>query len=146
MFGDGPSLAEVPSVMTTKTMLLTAVAVLGTLFGAGCSESANDAPILDSVNAPLVVDAKDGTYAIPVTILFHDNDNEVVTHVRYRVGTKVDAMLDIPTPNPTRQSAEVTLVLPASSYEAASEHRVEISILDSRGAESHSFPTIVTLN
>jgi hypothetical protein len=132
--------------MTTKAMTMAAVAVLGTLFAVGCSESANDAPILDSVNAPQVVEAKDGTYAIPMTILFHDNDHEVVTHVRYRVGSNVDAILDIPTPNPTRQSAEVTVVLPASVRNDVADHRLEISILDSRGAESHPFPTVVTLN
>lgn len=128
-------------------MLLTAVAVLGTVFGVGCSGPiANDAPILDSVDAPLAVDARDGTYAIPMTILFHDNDHETVTHVRVRVGNKHDAMLDIPTPNPTRQSAEVTVVLPASVRDDAAKHGVEVSILDGRGAESHPFPAVVTLN
>lgn len=131
---------------TIKTVGTAAALVLGTLFGTGCSQAiANEAPILDSVDAPLVVDAKDGSYAIPLTILFHDNDNEVVTHVRYRVGTTIDAVIDIPTPNPTRQSAEVTILLPASLCAQTSKHAVDVSILDSRGAESHAFPAVVTL-
>ncbi|MBS2016278.1 MAG: hypothetical protein JST00_25570 [Deltaproteobacteria bacterium] len=133
-------------MMTTK-MLSAAALLLGTLFAAGCStELANDAPILDSVDAPMTAVPQGCTYAIPMTILFHDNDHEVVTHVRYRVGTTIDAMVDIPTPNPTRQSAEITLVLPAAAREAAAQHGVQISILDSRGAESHPFPAIVRFN
>jgi len=131
---------------TTKMVTAAAALVLGTLFGTGCSQPlSNDAPILDSVNAPLAVAAKDGSYAIPLTILFHDNDNETVTHVRYRVGTAIDEILEIPTPNPTRQSAEITLILPASAC-AKAQQPVEISLLDGRGAESHPFATMVTFH
>ncbi len=135
-------------VSVVKTPLLAAAAlVLGLSSLVGCSEqTSNDAPILDSVNAPLSVEAKNGAYAIPVTILFHDNDAETVTHVRCRVGSSFDTLLEIPGPNPTRQSADVTLVLPASAREEAAKHPIELSVVDGRGAESHAFSTIVVLN
>jgi len=84
----------------------------------GCGEaSANDAPIIDSVEAPLVVKEKDGAYAIPVTLLFHDNDSEAVTRLHYRLPPNIDRIIDVPAPNPTRESAEITLVIPAADLD-----------------------------
>jgi len=81
-----------------------------------CGEqTANDAPIIDSVDAPLVVTAKNGSYTIPVTVLFHDNDGEAVTRLRYRLPPDIDGMIDVPEPNPTRESALVTIVIPESA-------------------------------
>lgn len=77
----------------------------------------NDAPIIDSVEAPLVVKEHGGTYAIPVTVLFHDNDGEAVTHLRYRLPPNIDSIIDVPSPNPTLESAEVTLVIRAADLD-----------------------------
>lgn len=88
------------------------------VFAIACSEpSANDAPIIDSVEAPRVVREKDGTYEIPVTLLFHDNDGEAITHLRYRLPPNIDGMIDVPAPNPTRESAQVTIIINAADLD-----------------------------
>ena len=81
-------------------------------------QTANSAPIIDSVDAPVTVTAqKDGSYAIPVTVLFHDNDGEAITRLHYRLLPDIDGTVDVPEPNPTRESALVTIVIPASALE-----------------------------
>ena len=56
-------------------------------------QSSNKAPIIDSVDAPLVVTPQDGMYSIPVTLLFHDNDGEAITRLHYRLPPNVDGMM-----------------------------------------------------
>ena len=80
------------------------VALVG-VASAGCStESSNDAPVLDSVESPLVIAERDGAYRIPVTILFPDADREVVSQVRYRLegpdDVVTEATVDIDAANP----------------------------------------------
>jgi len=135
------------SFRSTRSMLgAVVVAGMAVLGGVGCTTpSANDAPIIDSVEAPLVVSARNGTYAIPVTILFHDLDGEVVTHVRYRLDPMIDTVVDIPMPNPTRESAELTLLIPASACAGKTDHHLEIAVVDGRGAESLLTPRAITL-
>jgi hypothetical protein len=86
-----------------------------------CADSVNDAPIIDSVEAPLVVSERNGAYSIPVTVLFHDNDSEAITHVRYRLrgegAREVEGIIDVPAPNPTLESAHLTIVIPSSELE-----------------------------
>lgn len=77
----------------------------------------NKAPIIDSLDAPLVVSERDGSYAIPVTVLFHDNDGEAITHIHYRLPPNIDGMIDVHAPNPTRESATVTLVIRADELD-----------------------------
>lgn len=111
----------------------------------GCSNDAsNDAPIIDYVDAPLVVSAKGGSYAIPISIGFHDNDAEVVTRVRYRSVPSIDGFVDISTPIPTRESADVTLIIPAPAMDAGERRELEITIIDGRGAESRPLARAVT--
>ena len=81
-----------------------------------CGVQANDAPIIDSVEAPQVVRAQNGAYAVPVTVLFHDNDREAVTHVRYQLAPGVEGTVEVPAPNPGRESAVVTIMIPASAH------------------------------
>ncbi len=78
---------------------------------------ANDAPILDSVDAPLAVREQNGAYAIPVTLLFHDNDGEAVTRLRYRLPPNIDGMIDVPAANPTKESARVVIVIAAADLD-----------------------------
>ncbi len=93
--------------------------------GVGCGEPvANEAPILDSVEAPFTVPLRAATYAIPVTLLFHDNDFEAVTRVRYRLPPNIDAIVDVPTPNPTRESARVTLLIRAADIGNENENEL----------------------
>lgn len=116
------------------------------LAAAGCTAAANDAPIIDYVESPLVVSARNGAYEIPISIGFHDNDQEVVTHVRYRVAPSFEAVVDIEAPISTRQSADVTLKFPAASCKGEQRQRaLEITIIDSRGAESRVLPRSITL-
>ncbi len=105
--------------MRSLPKLAAAFVVLLSLASAGCStESSNAAPVLDSVESPLVIAETDGAYRIPVTVLFHDNDLEVVTKVRYRLEGPTDVVtegeVDIEAPNPSRESADVTIVVPGS--------------------------------
>ena len=137
-------------------------------------QTANDAPIIDSVDAPLVVTERDGAYAIPVTVLFHDNDGEAITRLRYRLPPDIDGMVDVPAPNPTKESALVTIVIPASALEGntalstrVDEHgndergksadrdrqagrrqprSLQLTIVDGRGAESLPTTSTVTLD
>jgi hypothetical protein len=81
------------------------------------AETSNDAPIIDSVDAPLAVTAKDGAYSIPISLLFHDNDGEAITRLRYRLPPNIEGMVDVPAPNPTKESAEVTIVIPISALD-----------------------------
>jgi hypothetical protein len=141
-----------------------------------CSgETANDAPIIDSVEAPVVAKATDGSYAITVGVLFHDNDGEAITRVHYRLLPDIEGVVDVPEANPTRQSALVTLVIPASALDGntalstraddrgndghggapSGGHRddarhqprtLQVMILDGRGAESLPTSSTVTLN
>jgi len=133
------------STFTPRFFALPLVAAL-VAFGTGCGDNeANAAPIIDSVEAPLAVAEVNGAYAIPVTILFHDIDREAVTHVRYRVGASVDMTVELPAPNPTRESAHVTLYVPKAACGGAGRHAVELSLLDARGAESMPLPHHITL-
>jgi hypothetical protein len=86
----------------------------------------NDAPILDSVEAPLVVSEQNGSYAIPVSLLFHDNDGEAVTRLRYRLAPNIDETVDVPAPNPSRQSAEVTIVIKAADLDGDTSDDVSV--------------------
>ena len=106
-----PRLTRLTDLLRLGLVLAAPLAVVA------CGEqTANDAPIIDSVDAPLVVTAqKDGSYAIPVTVLFHDNDGEAITRLHYRLPPDIDGMIDVPEPNPTRESALVTIVIPASA-------------------------------
>lgn len=99
-------------------------------------QTSNDAPIIDSVEAPSVVTAKNGSYVIPVTVLFHDNDGEAVTRLRYRLPPDIDGMVDVPEPNPTRESALVYIVIPAEALEgnAPLSARADDHAADGRGA------------
>lgn len=125
---------------------LAAGALVAAAAVAACGEpTANVAPIIDSVEAPHSVTARDGVYSVPVTILFHDDDSEVVTHVRYRLDPTLDEMTEIPLANPLRQSAEVLLQIPASACGDRDVHYLEISVLDGRGAESTPLPRAIQL-
>jgi hypothetical protein len=87
-------------------------------FATGCGDVTENAPpIIDTVEAPLVVNEHDGVYAIPVTVLFHDNDGEAVTHIRYRLPPNIDGMIEVPAPNPTRESAAVTIIVRADDLD-----------------------------
>jgi hypothetical protein len=111
----------------------------------GCSQSSpNDAPIVDYIDGPPAVSKTGGTYTIPLSIGFHDNDEEVVTHVHYHSGSSIDGIIEIPTPVPTRQSADITIVLVANER-ASGQHALEITVIDGRGAESRPFAQVVTL-
>jgi hypothetical protein len=150
-----------------------ALLVLPLLAAACGSTTANDAPIIDSIDAPLVVSERDGTYAIPVTVLFHDNDGEAITRLRYRLAPDIDGTVDVPAPNPTRESAEVTIVIRAADLDGdvpttrsrdtddddktdgdkrergRSRNRaraLELRIIDYRGAESLPQSSTVTLD
>ena len=128
-----------------RTPLAGSLGLSLSLFAVGCSESApNDAPIIDFVDSPVVVSAENGAYSIPMTIGFHDNDAEVVTRVRYRIPPAIDLVVDISGPLPTRQSADVTLVIPAGTSGNGDRRQVEITIIDGRGAESLPLPRTVT--
>lgn len=85
---------------------------------AGCGQPMeNDAPIIDSVEAPLQVREYEGTYTIPIALLFHDNDIEAVTHVRYRFPPNIDGMIGVPAANPTKESARLTIVINAADLD-----------------------------
>lgn len=130
-----------------------------------CSaEAVNAAPIIDSVDSPLVVKERDGVYEIPITILFHDSDSEAVTGLRYRLSPPdVSGTVDVSPPNPTRQSAHVTIVLPVEVLVSdsldkdrkddkkhgkgnAEPRTLEITVVDSRGAESLAAYRPITLD
>lgn len=111
-----------------------------------CSAQPNDAPIIDSVEAPLVVSEQNGTYAIPVTVLFHDNDGEAITQVRYQLAPGVEGTVEVPAPNPTRQSTVVMIVIPASTHADGRARSLLLSVIDGRGAESLPQSSPVTLD
>ena len=89
-------------------------------------QSANAAPIIDSVDAPLVVSEQNGVYAIPITVLFHDNDGEAITRVHYRLPPNVDGIIDVPAPNPSVESAELTIVIKASDLDGTPANDVSV--------------------
>ena len=117
---------------------------LSGLVGACSGGSTNNAPIIDYVESPPSVSAVNGSYEIPMTIGFHDNDQEVVTRVRYRASQGIDGVVEIKTPIPTRQSADVTLVIPAAAMAPGERRALEITIIDGRGAESRPLAQTVT--
>jgi hypothetical protein len=122
------------------------VTALAGLAAVGCANLANDPPIIDYVDSPLVVTAEHGSYTIPVSLGFHDNDTEVVTRVHYRLPPSIDEIIEIKTPIPTSQSADVVIVIPAPMADGNGAHQLEITIFDGRGAESLPLPRQVTLN
>lgn len=159
--------------MLTRLLRLCLVFALPAVALACGDQTANDAPIIDSVDAPLTVSERNGAYEIPVTLLFHDNDGEAVTRVHYRLPPNVDAMMDVPTPNPTLESAQLTIVIPAPAVYGPTDtsvsakkddgkgdrdddgrahqnrgrsHTLQLSIVDDRGAESRVLSSSVTLN
>jgi len=133
--------------MTTWTKGMLALILTGTSFLSGCTAEANDLPILDSVDSPRVVNASEEAYEVPVTILFHDNDYEAITHVRFRAAPHLDVTVDVPTPNPNRQSAEVVLTIPPEIGRAIRPGvSLEVSVLDGRGAESRPLFRTITLD
>lgn len=162
--------------MFSRLLRLCAFAALPLTAVACGAEMANDAPVLDSVDAPLAVREQNGAYAIPVTLLFHDNDGEAVTRLRYRLPPNIDGMIDVPAANPTKESARVVIVIAAADLDpessrgsapgltssgdkrddakrgAPSRHggrgrrALELSIVDGRGAESLPQSSTVTLD
>jgi hypothetical protein len=122
------------------------VTALTALAAVGCASPSNDAPIIDYVDSPLVVTAEHGSYTIPVSLGFHDNDSEVVTRVHYRLPPSIDEIIEIKTPIPTSQSADVVIVIPAPMPGSSDVHQLEITIFDGRGAESLPLPREVTLH
>jgi hypothetical protein len=162
--------------MLTRLALLLRTGLIFALPAAAIAcgdQTANDAPIIDSVEAPLVVSEQNGEYAIPVTVLFHDNDGEAVTRIHYRLPPSVDGYLDVPAPNPTRESALITIVIKTAELDrdvpevtvrgsdgdhaaADRDHErrgrdrsraraLHLSIVDGRGAESLPQSSTVTL-
>jgi hypothetical protein len=116
----------------------------------GCAESSpNDAPIIDYVDAPPVVSRAGNTFAIPLSIGFHDNDNEVITRVHYRSGPSIDGVVEIASPVATRQSADVTITISAAALSLAgdtsAQRELQITVVDGRGAESQPLVQMVTL-
>jgi len=89
-------------------------------------QSSNAAPIIDSVDAPLVVSEQNGSYAIPITVLFHDNDGEAITRIHYRLPPNVDGMIDVPVPNPNVESAQLTIVIKASDLDGTPANDVSV--------------------
>lgn len=116
------------------------VTLASSLFASACSDSPqNDPPIIDFVDSPQAVSAQHGSFAIPMTIGFHDHNGEVITHVHYRMAPSIEGTIEIETPLPTRESADITIVLPASlatSGATAERRELEITIIDGRGAPS----------
>ncbi|MBX3192984.1 MAG: hypothetical protein KF819_38725 [Labilithrix sp.] len=137
--------------MRQRDLLSYALLLALPLFGAGCvvDEQPNNAPIIDSVNiesasTPAMLEALNGEYSVPITILFHDNDREAVTHVRYRMpSANLDKTIDIATPNPTREAATVIITIPASAPKDT--HDLTITIVDGRGKESLPLSQTITL-
>jgi hypothetical protein len=101
-------------------------------------ETANDAPIIDSVESPVVAKAADGSYAITVGVLFHDNDGEAITRLHYRLPPDIDGIVDVPEANPTRQSTLVTIVIPASAVDGNTilSARADDRVNDGHGASA----------
>jgi hypothetical protein len=89
-------------------------------------QSSNAAPIIDSVDAPPVVTEQNGTYAIPITMLFHDNDGEAITRVHYRLPPNIDGIVDVPAPNPNVESAQVTIVVKAADLDGTPARDVAV--------------------
>lgn len=81
------------------------------------AQTANAPPIIDSVEVPLVVSEQNGSYTIPIALLFHDNDGEAITRLHYRLAPSIDGMVDVPAANPSRESAEVTIVIKAADLD-----------------------------
>ena len=112
-----------------------------------CSDlSSTKAPIIDSVETPLVVSEANGSYTIPVTVLFHDNDHEPVTHVHYQLAPGVEGTVEVTTPNAARQSAQVQIVIPATTHADGRTRTLLLTLLDGRGAESLPQSSQVTLD
>ena len=105
---------------------LAALAALPVMIVACGDQSSNAAPIIDSVDAPHLVTEQNGTYTIPVTMLFHDNDGEAITRVHYRLPPNVDGEVDVPVPNPDAQSAQVTIVIKASDLDGTPAQNVAV--------------------
>ena len=110
----------------TSLLRVAVLAALPVAIVACGDQSANAAPIIDSVDAPLVVTEQNGTYAIPVTVLFHDNDGEAITRLHYRLPPNVDGMIDVPVPNPNVESTQLTIVIKASDLDGAPAHDVSV--------------------
>lgn len=151
-------------------LLVDFLAPAAAILAFGCSApQVNDVPIIDSVEAPAVVQAKNGNYEIPILITFHDNDREAVTHVRYRLeGTPAEGMIDVPMPNPQRESLWVTVVVAKEACEPLSDksdksersekrsrrdpesgrqrRSLELTLVDARGGESRPHPQLVELH
>jgi hypothetical protein len=102
-----------------------AVAVPATALACG-AQTSNDAPIIDSVEAPLVVKEQNGSYTIPISLLFHDNDGEAITRLRYRLPPNIDGMVDVPAANPSRESAEVIIVIKAADLDGNTSDDVSV--------------------
>jgi hypothetical protein len=167
------SLAHLTSLARTGLRLAFVTALPAAMVACG-DQSANAAPIIDSVDAPLVVSEQNGTYAIPLTVLFHDNDGEAITRLHYRLPPNVDGMIDVPVPNPNVESAQLTIMIKAADLDGSPaddvsvkgestakaqddrEHgrgkdrnrarALELRIVDGRGLESLPLSSTVTLN
>ena len=111
--------------LTSPASLASLVAGAVLLVACG-DQSSNAAPIIDSVEAPHVVTEQNGTYTIPVTMLFHDNDGEAITRVHYTLPPNIDGVVDVPVINPDAQSAQVTIVIKASDLDGTPAQNVAV--------------------
>lgn len=115
-----------PSFVRAAWLRVALAALLPVAAIACGDQGSNAAPIIDSVDAPPVVTEQNGTYAIPITVLFHDNDGEAITRVHYRLPPNVDGMVDVPVVNPDIESAQVTIVIKASDLDGTPANAVSV--------------------
>jgi hypothetical protein len=107
--------------MLSRLLTLAALLALPLTAVACTNSSVNDAPVIDSVEAPLLVSEQNGAYTIPVTVLFHDVDRDVITHVKYRLGPTIEGTVDVPAANPTRESTVVAIVIAGKALDEEAE-------------------------
>jgi hypothetical protein len=124
------------SLRATCLQLALLAAVPAAIVACG-DQSSNAAPIIDSVDAPLVVSEQNGAYAIPITVLFHDNDGEAITRIHYRLPPNVDGMIDVPVPNPNVESAQLTIVIKASDLDGTPANDVSVKG-ENQAADAHA--------
>lgn len=94
----------------------------------------NNAPVIDSVDAPTSVSAAEGLYHIPVTMLWSDPDGDAIAKVRYQIPeAKLDRSKDAPAGT---DSVGVKLDILASDSLPKKTYDIVFSVFDAKGLES----------
>ena len=107
--------------------------------------AANQAPVVDGVDAPSSLTATNGVYETQVHVSYHDDDDDTVSQVRLQIPAgHFDQTTPIQQATPANHAATITLQLQAATARKGT-YDYTVSVIDAAGLESAPVTKQLTL-